>query len=732
VFFGKQKTASAEKKPEMEGPKQEIKPKNPYDDEPAEWKQYPGEKQALAWYQEDTLWNHNSSADKPTDGTEFLQWYLDAASQGNTHAEYALGKMYGGGVNVPANPFQAGLWYSHASKAGSPFASYELAKMCEYGIGMKKDKETSGKLYREAYEDFLEIEKQSPCESVELKLAVICENKLASGIDLPEAGKWRQKAGSAKNPKEPGSASQSHSNTAPSVQVTEPKVSPAIAKYQEIPAKYIVPSPYNPYAENDSDDQIREMAASIQVHGLISPLVLNQVSEEKYCIIAGERRYKAITQYLHWTMIPAIVHKHMSENASQLMLHAANLEVREYSAGEKLRFYTEAERQIRKMITSGEYSGTVQQGISKLLGLSVHQIHKYKTITENLPKRKLKQVRDGSMSIERAYRIARTTPKKVSASTVNEGASDTGRTSGFKEDPGTPETPECTGNPGESDTGRTSGFKENPGTPETPECTGNPDEGDAGRTSGFKENPGTPEIPECEENPGESDAGRTSGFEEDPGTPEIPECKENPGESDTGRTSGFKEDPGTPGTPERTGKPEANDTGRTSGFKEDPGTPETPECAGKPEANDTGRTSGFKEKPGTPETPECAGNPGESDTGRTSGFEKNPGTPETPECAENPGESDAGRTSGLKDPSNYQDALDILRTLPAEPEETCAVLEGGEITCGQIERFEIYANALLISVSLSDIRRPYPVSEIGKTLFIGPDCYREAKAAAGK
>ncbi len=86
----------------------------------------------------------------------------------------------------------------------------------------------------------------------------------------------------------------------------------------------------------------------------------------------------------------------------------------------------------------------------------------------------------------------------------------------------------------------------------------------------------------------------------------------------------------------------------------------------------------------------------------------------------------------MKDPSNYQDALDILRTLPAEPEETCAVLEGGEITCGQIERFEIYANALLISVSLSDIRRPYPVSEIGKTLFIGPDCYREAKAAAGK
>jgi hypothetical protein len=96
------------------------------------------------------------------------------------------------------------------------------------------------------------------------------------------------------------------------------------------------------------------------------------------------------------------------------------------------------------------------------------------------------------------------------------------------------------------------------------------------------------------------------------------------------------------------------------------------------------------------------------------------------------GEEDTEQVSGYKDPQNFKDALHILENFPAEPGETCAVLNEGEVVCGQIDRIEIYQNALLISAMVEDLRRPYPVSLVGKKIFIGPECCQEAQKAAQK
>ena len=96
------------------------------------------------------------------------------------------------------------------------------------------------------------------------------------------------------------------------------------------------------------------------------------------------------------------------------------------------------------------------------------------------------------------------------------------------------------------------------------------------------------------------------------------------------------------------------------------------------------------------------------------------------------GEEDTEQVFGYKDPQNFKDALHILENFPAEPGETCAVLNEGEVVCGQIDRIEIYQNALLISAMVEDLRRPYPVSLVGKKIFIGPECCQEAQKAAQK
>ena len=66
----------------------------------------------------------------------------------------------------------------------------------------------------------------------------------------------------------------------------------------------IIPNRFQPRINFD-EKSINELADSIKQHGLIQPLVLRKV-QDKYEIIAGERRYKA-AQLLGLQVVPAIV-----------------------------------------------------------------------------------------------------------------------------------------------------------------------------------------------------------------------------------------------------------------------------------------------------------------------------------------------------------------------------------------------------------------------------------------
>lgn len=66
----------------------------------------------------------------------------------------------------------------------------------------------------------------------------------------------------------------------------------------------IIPNRFQPREVFD-ERALKELAASIKEHGVIQPIIVRQVNN-KYEIIAGERRYKA-SALAGMTKIPAII-----------------------------------------------------------------------------------------------------------------------------------------------------------------------------------------------------------------------------------------------------------------------------------------------------------------------------------------------------------------------------------------------------------------------------------------
>lgn len=73
----------------------------------------------------------------------------------------------------------------------------------------------------------------------------------------------------------------------------------------ELPIEQIVPGKFQPRTLFDQD-KLKELAASIKAQGLVQPVVVRQLKQNQYELIAGERRWRA-SQLAELRQIPAIV-----------------------------------------------------------------------------------------------------------------------------------------------------------------------------------------------------------------------------------------------------------------------------------------------------------------------------------------------------------------------------------------------------------------------------------------
>lgn len=74
---------------------------------------------------------------------------------------------------------------------------------------------------------------------------------------------------------------------------------------QEISVEKIIPNRFQPRTYFDNS-KIEELAQTIKTHGIIQPIVVRTIENDRYEIIAGERRFRAVSS-LKWDTIPVIV-----------------------------------------------------------------------------------------------------------------------------------------------------------------------------------------------------------------------------------------------------------------------------------------------------------------------------------------------------------------------------------------------------------------------------------------
>ncbi len=92
---------------------------------------------------------------------------------------------------------------------------------------------------------------------------------------------------------------------------------------KDMPVDVIQRGKYQPRRDINSE-ALEELAASIKVHGVMQPIVIRPISDDKYEIIAGERRWRA-TQLAGLDTIPAVI-RHVPDEAAIAMALIENIQ----------------------------------------------------------------------------------------------------------------------------------------------------------------------------------------------------------------------------------------------------------------------------------------------------------------------------------------------------------------------------------------------------------------------
>ncbi|WP_078556388.1 nucleoid occlusion protein [Bacillus alkalicellulosilyticus] len=142
-----------------------------------------------------------------------------------------------------------------------------------------------------------------------------------------------------------------HSDEETKVESIEENVNEEV---QQIPIIEIVPNRFQPRTVFD-DERIDELAQTIKTHGVIQPIVVRE-REGKFEIIAGERRWRAVTR-LGWDKIPAIV-KEFNDSQTASVALIENLQREGLTAIEEALAYA-------KLL---ELHGLTQESLAQRLG----------------------------------------------------------------------------------------------------------------------------------------------------------------------------------------------------------------------------------------------------------------------------------------------------------------------------------------------------------------------------
>jgi len=123
-----------------------------------------------------------------------------------------------------------------------------------------------------------------------------------------------------------------------------------------------------------NDDSIRELAANIKENGLIQPIVIHREGN-KYVLICGERRFRAMSTIEEMTMAPCFILEDKTDE--ELMA----IQFSENSAREQLHYIDQAD----SIFGYKKLTGASERKIQAALGISKSEVHRCLLIAK-LPK----------------------------------------------------------------------------------------------------------------------------------------------------------------------------------------------------------------------------------------------------------------------------------------------------------------------------------------------------------
>lgn len=119
----------------------------------------------------------------------------------------------------------------------------------------------------------------------------------------------------------------------------------------------IKPNPNQP-RKNFDEEALKDLAASIKVHGIVQPIVLNEQANGGYLIIAGERRWRA-ANLVGLKTVPAVINHYTEKQIKEISI-IENLQREDLNP-------VEAARAIKELM---EEYGLTQESVSERIGKS--------------------------------------------------------------------------------------------------------------------------------------------------------------------------------------------------------------------------------------------------------------------------------------------------------------------------------------------------------------------------
>lgn len=157
--------------------------------------------------------------------------------------------------------------------------------------------------------------------------------------------------------------------------------------------------------------EFKELKESIEMFGIQQNLIVKEIGEGKYKIIAGHRRRLAILELVNegkkeFEYVPCIVKKDIDNVSESLLLIMTNSTTRVLGDWEKVKQCVETEKLLKEYRKNNKIPGRTRDLVSEILDTSPTNVGRMKAINNNLNDNLKEEFKNNNINISTAYELS--------------------------------------------------------------------------------------------------------------------------------------------------------------------------------------------------------------------------------------------------------------------------------------------------------------------------------------